>query len=394
MNGSLTLADLTERRETVYYRIAFVFSVILWLLCVVTISPIIIIGFVALFLWLGNGLLIAQLKADAVKVDGEQLPELSATFAKVCEKLQIPKVPALYILRSDGALNAFATRHCGRDFVVVYSELLDTYGAASPEIEFLLGHELGHIKRRHLLKQLFLAPALFLPLLGHAYSRACELSCDRHGLFAASESQGAINAMLVLAGGRQAKAAMVPAAVARQYTDDRGFFVSWYELVSGYPTTSRRLANLTALSEGREPTRAHRHWLAYVFAFFTFGGRGSGGSSIFITVAIIGLLAAIAIPSFVKARETAQRHACVNNLRILDAAKEQAALAHRYESGATIPEDQISEYLPSGFGGLRCHKGGSYSINAVGQDPECSVHGTMSGAIEEMGNRSSSRRLR
>ena len=41
---------------------------------------------------------------------------------------------------------------------------------------------------------------------------------------------------------------------------------------------------------------------------------------IMIVVAIIGLLAAIAIPNFVKARGTAQRNACINNLRLIDGA--------------------------------------------------------------------------
>ena len=47
---------------------------------------------------------------------------------------------------------------------------------------------------------------------------------------------------------------------------------------------------------------------------------------IMIVVAIIGLLAAIAIPNFVKARETAQQNACINNLRQISAAKQQWAL--------------------------------------------------------------------
>ena len=50
---------------------------------------------------------------------------------------------------------------------------------------------------------------------------------------------------------------------------------------------------------------------------------------IMIVVAIIGLLAAIAIPNFVKARTTAQQKACINNLRQIDGAKEQWALENK-----------------------------------------------------------------
>ena len=52
-----------------------------------------------------------------------------------------------------------------------------------------------------------------------------------------------------------------------------------------------------------------------------------------VLIAVIGVLAAIAIPSFVNARSTAQQHVCVNNLRLLDAAKEQLALEKVYEDG-------------------------------------------------------------
>ena len=54
---------------------------------------------------------------------------------------------------------------------------------------------------------------------------------------------------------------------------------------------------------------------------------------IMIVVAIIGLLAAIAIPNFVRARQTAQANACLNNLRIIDAAKNQYALENGLTTG-------------------------------------------------------------
>ena len=378
MNGSLTLSNLTEPRENVYFRIALVISVLVWLLCVVTISPIIIAGVIALFLWLGNGLLVAQLKADAVKVEGDQLPELGRTFANVCAKLEMRTIPDLYVLQSGGVLNAFATRHSGRNFVVVYSDLLDTYGPDSAEMEFLLGHELGHVKRSHILKRLFLLPGLLFPLLGNAYNRACELSCDRHGMFCAAQSQGGVNALLVLAGGKQTTATMTPAPFAAQYAKHRGFFVSWYELISGYPTSSQRVANALALSEGRALIREHRHPLAYPFALFTLGGRSTGGTNVLITVAIIGLLAAISIPAFMKAREAAQRSACVNNMRRIDAAKEEAAMKYSHQQGVTIPESELAESLRGGLANLACPKGGRYLANPIGEDPECSVHGKMS----------------
>jgi hypothetical protein len=99
-------------------------------------------------------------------------------------------------------------------------------------------------------------------------------------------------------------------------------------------------------------------------------------------IPFIGLLAAIAIPSFVKARDMSQRNACINNMRMIDAAKEQAAMANAYKEGETVPQEQASEYLKNGFSGLVCPKGGHYTIKPVGVEPECSVHGSMSAAMQ------------
>lgn len=103
-----------------------------------------------------------------------------------------------------------------------------------------------------------------------------------------------------------------------------------------------------------------------------------GYVAIGLTVLMVPLMAAIAIPSFVKARDVSQHNACVNNLRQIDAAKEQTALEHSYTNGAEIPAGEVSEYLRDGLDGLTCPKGGVYTVNPLGQDPECSVHGSLS----------------
>jgi prepilin-type N-terminal cleavage/methylation domain-containing protein len=92
---------------------------------------------------------------------------------------------------------------------------------------------------------------------------------------------------------------------------------------------------------------------------------------IMIVVAIIGLLAAIAIPNFVKARATAQRNACINNLRQIDGAKEQRALEARLTAGATPTDAEINEYLKGNATPL-CPGGGTYTYGAVGTNPTCS----------------------
>ena len=69
---------------------------------------------------------------------------------------------------------------------------------------------------------------------------------------------------------------------------------------------------------------------------------------IMIVVAIIGLLAAIAIPNFVKARETAQLNSIFNNLRIIEGAKDQWALENKKGTGDATSIVSISDYLKGG----------------------------------------------
>jgi prepilin-type N-terminal cleavage/methylation domain-containing protein len=72
---------------------------------------------------------------------------------------------------------------------------------------------------------------------------------------------------------------------------------------------------------------------------------------IMIVVAIIGLLAAIAIPNFVRARTTAQQNACINNLRQIDGAKQQWALEFKASATATPAQTDIQPYLGRGTSG-------------------------------------------
>ncbi|MDD5706949.1 MAG: DUF4190 domain-containing protein [Kiritimatiellae bacterium] len=102
----------------------------------------------------------------------------------------------------------------------------------------------------------------------------------------------------------------------------------------------------------------------------------------YIGIALIPLLAAIAIPNFMKAREITQRNACINNVRLIEAAKEQAAMEHNYKEGDTVPETELSSYLTTGLSEMVCPAGGSYAIKPVGQEPACSIHGTMSAEMQ------------
>ena len=376
----LTLKNLTLSKEGTYFSFVLVISILFWLAIAISIIGIFYALFIGFFVWLGNGLLVAHLRSEAVRVDERQLPELHAAFREVCLQLGVAKPPALYVIQAGGLLNAFATRFAGRDFVVIYSDFLAALGPGSTEMKFILGHELGHIKSRHILKHLFLGPGMFFPLVGPAYRRAWESSCDRFGAFAAQDVEGSVRAMMVLGGGREHGRTLSADVFAGQHSEERGFFVSLHELTSTYPTLSRRVSDLLALKTGTPVRTPVRSPFAYLFAAFIPGGNiggGGGAASAMIMVVIIGLLAAMAIPAFQKVRQSSQQKACLNNIRQYSAAFEQYSLENGH------PPKNLSELVgPDKYIRIKpvCLLGGTYIIPegaSTGEVIACSVHGSM-----------------
>jgi prepilin-type N-terminal cleavage/methylation domain-containing protein len=104
---------------------------------------------------------------------------------------------------------------------------------------------------------------------------------------------------------------------------------------------------------------------------------------IMIVVAIIGLLAAIAIPNFVRARATSQANACINNLRQIDAAANQWALEAKKKAGDTITlGTDLTPYIKLTSGGVLppCPAAGTYTLASVGPSPTCSLGSTVTPA--------------
>ncbi len=90
---------------------------------------------------------------------------------------------------------------------------------------------------------------------------------------------------------------------------------------------------------------------------------------IMIVVTIIGFLAGLGIPSFMKSRATAQKTRCLDNLRQIDSAKDQWAVENFANNGDPVTKEQITPYFKRGF--PDCPANGAYTVNLVGENPVC-----------------------
>ncbi|HWK82469.1 MAG TPA: M48 family metalloprotease [Caldimonas sp.] len=289
--------ELVYPHENSLGAITLVLGLIVWVLLVVgTVGLALIyllIGF--LFYLFAKSALISWLRGNGVLLSSAQLPDLRVRFDACCDKLGMTEKPEAYVLQGNGLLNAFATRFLGRNFVVLLSDIVDAMDGHPDGVNFYIGHELGHVRMKHLTGQLLRAPVLWLPLLGAAYSRAKESTCDRHGRACCASPESAARALVALAAGAQRWKQVDLPAFAGQAVLSKGFWMSFHELTGGYPWLTKRV--LRVLDPAAQIPG--RNAFAYFFALFVpYAGRAGGAGGVIVVAALIGVLAAVALPAY------------------------------------------------------------------------------------------------
>jgi Domain of unknown function (DUF4190) len=95
----------------------------------------------------------------------------------------------------------------------------------------------------------------------------------------------------------------------------------------------------------------------------------------YVGLGLMVLLLPVAIPNFVKARQTSMKNMCKVNLRIIDAAKQQWVQEHPDKKDSVPSPTELDQYLknPGGFSSLKCPAGGTYDIKAATAAPTCSI---------------------
>ncbi|MBS3974557.1 MAG: M48 family metallopeptidase [Actinobacteria bacterium] len=231
---------LVHPKEKLYFAVSLVISLLVYLALVISLVGIvyIILGIIVAFIV--HGLFIGAIRGNGIRVSDKQLPEVYRLAQQIAEQMELKPVPAIYVLQSGGFLNAFATMFLGRNFVVIYAEVLElAWEKGESAVAFVISHEFAHIKRRHLNWRWLLYPAMLIPFLGSAYSRACEYTCDR--IAAHYQPAGAAAGLLVFAAGKKLYRFVDPEEFSNQAETERGFWVWLAEVLSTHPNLPKRL---------------------------------------------------------------------------------------------------------------------------------------------------------
>ena len=250
-------APLINRNEKRLFVFGLIVSILAWIaITAVTFgTALIVLAFIWLLTLFLRGALISWLKGNAVKVTKDQLPDIHQ-YVKQCEAtLDVKKLPEVYILNGNGVFNAFATHFLTGSYVVLMSSIVDSLESRPAALQFYIGHELGHLKNRHIFKRLLILPSLILPLFGKAYSRACEYTCDLHGLACSPTIEDAQYALAALASGSSSWKRMNIPAFHQQVNASSGFWMSLNEYFSTHPWLCKRAAYLEFAANNKKPKK-------------------------------------------------------------------------------------------------------------------------------------------
>ncbi|WHY61042.1 M48 family metallopeptidase [Cytobacillus firmus] len=242
-----TLRDrLVYPKESIYFAFVALFSIVSYIFLAFSIIGIVIILTLILVSLLFHGIMMGGIRRNGVRISEKQFPEIYEKAVMTAKEMGLEELPDIYVIESEGVLNAFATRFFRRNMVVLYSGIFELVErGAEKEVLFVLAHEFAHLKRKHVTISLLLLPAMWVPFLGNAYLRACEYTCDRYAAFYIKSFEASRDALTMLAIGKDLYPKVNKRAYMEQLQTETGFFVWLNEKLSTHPHLPKRIYALS-----------------------------------------------------------------------------------------------------------------------------------------------------
>lgn len=210
--------------------------------------------YLPILVFFARAMLYGQLRVTAVRISPTQFPEAYQMVVEAARAAGLRRVPDAYVQLGNGQINAFASGHGHRRFIVIYSDLFEIGGAPrNPNaLRFIIGHEVGHIAAGHTSYFRLIFTSLFsqLPFAGPILSRAQEYTADNYGYRFCP--QGAPEVTSVLAAGKYLMNEVNFDEYANRAVYEGGFFTWIANLNASHPVGTWRAH---ALRDRSEPGR-------------------------------------------------------------------------------------------------------------------------------------------
>jgi Zn-dependent protease with chaperone function len=248
-------------KEITYFNIKLVISVLFYLSFVgvlvigaltdlgLLFSGLLIIPiFFALWLFrkIAHGIFVGIIKGQSIQITANQFPEIYHIVEEQAQALGIKRLPEIYI--TSGHFNAFVTHFSRAHILMLYSEVVETAMRGNYDVlKYVTAHELSHVRRKHLARQLYLFPSGIVPLLSLAYSRGCEYTCDRVGYN--FSPQGSVEGILIMTAGKQIHSRFNVEQHIKNAQENEGFWTWLSEKFLTHPHHYKRLIEIKKYSQ-------------------------------------------------------------------------------------------------------------------------------------------------
>ncbi|KJG18763.1 M48 family metallopeptidase [Photobacterium angustum] len=244
----MNVTSLRHPKENLYKMLCIIIGGLIWvgLLLGTLFSILIFLIPVAFFIWLSSKFFQASIFGNAVHVNKNQYTNLNNMADEIATVLDMKEKPEMFIVNSQGLTNALAVKFLSRKYTLLFSDLVDLLWEEKKQdqLRFVIAHELAHHAAGHVnfWINLLMKPAMFIPFLGSAYSRACELTCDRIATEIINNKSASINALITLASGsRELVTATNNDSFVQQELSVPTVFGFLQEITSSHPRMTKRV---------------------------------------------------------------------------------------------------------------------------------------------------------
>lgn len=231
-------------------------AILVFIVTLITATATVCLSFVFVLGVLGYGFVVSRsqhqsLVANARLVSSESTPEVMHLVGRTKERLQVEPVQVFIV--TNNTLNAYTFGMGSPKVIVLHSSLFQLMD--QDELQFILGHELGHVDLGHTWLNTLIggmagipssfSAAAILELAFRSWNRACEFSADRAGVLACNNPSKAITALIKLeAGGDARTEAGIMQAIQRIESEDDDLLNSLSELLATHPMIIKRIEQI------------------------------------------------------------------------------------------------------------------------------------------------------
>ncbi len=249
-NQSNLISTMRHPKESFYFLLGGIISSLIWLALIWLIFLFFWVVIPALIgLWIAEQYFKSNLLGNSIRVSRGQYPEIFEILETQCKTVNINKCPEIFIINSQGKVNAIAVKLLKTKYILLYSFLIDAMLShnSMKELSAIIGHELGHHAAGHtaLWKHYLLGPARLVPFFVPAYSRACELTADRIGAFLCGDKGSAKRALITLACGSLSLSPKLNIDAFKQQENQLSkFFAFLNDMWANHPRITKRVLAL------------------------------------------------------------------------------------------------------------------------------------------------------